>query len=103
IEPLRTYVGLRSAPTVEQRVQLALDELKRIGAFDRSALVLAMPVGTGWVDPAAIDTLEYLFHGDVATVAVQYSYLASVLSLLVEPEYGAETASALFSTVYQYW
>ncbi|MBJ7577539.1 alpha/beta-hydrolase family protein [Devosia sp. MC532] len=103
IEPLRTYVGLRSAPNVEARVQLALDELKRIGAFDRAALVLAMPVGTGWVDPAAIDTLEYLFHGDVATVAVQYSYLASVLSLLIEPEYGAETASALFSAVYQYW
>lgn len=103
IEPLRTYVGLRSAPTAQQRAQLALAELQRIGAFDRSVLVLVMPVGTGWVDRAAIDTLEYLHHGDVASVAVQYSYLTSVLSLWIEPDLGTETAQALFNTVYGYW
>ena len=103
IEPLRTYVGLRSAPSVQARAQLALDELLRIGAFERSVLVLIMPVGTGWVDRAGIDTLEYLHGGDVASVAVQYSYLTSALSLLVEPEYGAETAQALFDLVYAYW
>lgn len=103
IEPLRTYVGLRSAPTVQARADLALAELIRIGAFDRSVLVLAMPVGTGWVDRAAIDTLEYLHHGDVATVAVQYSYLTSVLSLWIEPELGTETAQTLFNTIYNYW
>lgn len=103
MEPLRTYVALRSAPTVAARAQLALDEMIRIGAFDRSILVLVMPVGTGWVDRAAIDTLEYLHAGDVATVAVQYSYLTSALSLLVEPTYGTETAQALFGVVYDYW
>ncbi len=103
LQPLRTYVGLRSAPTVMERAQLALAELVRIGAFERSVLVLAMPVGTGWVDPAAIDTLEYLHGGDVASVAVQYSYLTSVLSLFIEPELGTETAQALFNTVYDYW
>lgn len=103
LQPLRTYVGLRSAPTVMERAQLALAELVRIGAFERSVLVLVMPVGTGWVDPAAIDTLEYLHGGDVASVAVQYSYLTSVLSLWIEPELGTETAQALFNTVYDYW
>ncbi|WP_297103979.1 alpha/beta-hydrolase family protein [uncultured Devosia sp.] len=103
LEPLRTYVGLRSAPTAQDRAQLALAELVRIGAFERSVLVLVMPVGTGWVDPAAIDTLEFLHHGDVASVAVQYSYLPSVLSLWIEPELGTETAQALFNTVYGYW
>ena len=103
LQPLRTYVGLRSAPTVTERAQLALAELVRIGAFERSVLVLVMPVGTGWVDPAAIDTLEYLHGGDVASVAVQYSYLTSVLSLWIEPELGTETAQALFNTVYDYW
>ena len=103
IAPLRTYVGLRSAPSVEARAQLALDELLRIGAFERSVLLLVMPVGTGWVDRAGIDTLEMLHGGDVASVAVQYSYLTSALSLLVEPTYGAETAQALFDKVYAYW
>ncbi|MCP8884926.1 alpha/beta-hydrolase family protein [Devosia sp. XJ19-1] len=103
MEPLRTYVGLRSAPSIEERAALALAELKRIGAFERSALVLVMPVGTGWVDRAAMDTLEYLHGGDVASVAVQYSYLTSVLSLWIEPELGTETAQALFNAVYGYW
>lgn len=103
ITPLRVYVGLRSAETVEARAALALAELQRVGAFDRSVLVLVMPVGTGWVDRAAMDTLEYLHGGDVATVAVQYSYLTSVLSLAVEPDYGTTTAQALFSAVYDYW
>jgi uncharacterized membrane protein len=103
VEPLRTYVGLRSAATPEDRAQLALAEMKRIGAFDRSVLVIAMPVGTGWVDPPSIDALEYLLRGDVASVAVQYSYLTSPLSLLVEPDYGTGTAQALFEAVYSYW
>ncbi|WP_091522091.1 alpha/beta hydrolase [Aerobium aerolatum] len=103
LEPLRVFAGLNSAPTANERAALALEELKRVGAFERSVLVVATPTGTGWLDPSAVDTLEYLHHGDVATVAVQYSYLASWLSLLIEPAYGAETAEALFNTVYQYW
>ncbi|WP_246666009.1 alpha/beta-hydrolase family protein [Aquamicrobium sp. LC103] len=103
LEPIRVFVGLNSAGTAEERAKLALDELKRVGAFERSLLVIATPTGTGWMDPAATDTLDYLHRGDVATVAVQYSYLTSWLSLLVEPGYGAETARALFKEVYEHW
>jgi uncharacterized membrane protein len=102
-EPIRVYVGLNSAETVAERVRLALEELQRVGAFERSVLIIITPTGTGWVDPGAIDTVEYLHHGDIASVAVQYSYLASPISLLVEPENGAETAQALFDAVYGYW
>lgn len=103
IEPIRVYVGLRSAETAQDRAQLALAEMDRVGAFDRSILVLIMPVGTGWVEPAAIDTLEFLHGGDVASVAVQYSYLTSWLSLVAEPDVGVETAEALFDAVYLRW
>jgi uncharacterized membrane protein len=103
MEPLRVYVGLRSAPTFAERADLALAEMLRVGAFDRSVLVVIMPVGTGWVDPAGIDSLEYLQAGDVASVALQYSYLTSPLSLVVEPDYGIEAAQVLFNTVYRYW
>lgn len=102
-EPVRVYVGLNSAETTGERARLALEELKRTGAFERSILVIVTPTGTGWVDPAALDTLEYLHRGDVASVAVQYSYLLSWLSLLVEPQYGSDTARALFHEVYRYW
>ena len=103
LEPLRVYVGVNSAETPATRAALALEELKRVGAFERSLLLLITPTGTGWVDPGAIDTIEYLHRGDVASVAVQYSYLPSPVSLLVEGDYGAETARAVFEEIYGYW
>lgn len=102
-EPGRVYVGLRSAPTTEERAELALAELVRIGAFERRALVIIMPVGTGWVDPPSIKAVEYLLDGDVASVSLQYSYLVSPLSLVIEPDYGKDAAEALFDAVYRYW
>ncbi|MCF7644165.1 alpha/beta-hydrolase family protein [Bacillus subtilis] len=101
--PLRVYVGLRSAETAKERAKLALAEMIRVGAFERSLLLVTIPTGTGWVDEMGIDPVEYLHDGDIASVAVQYSYLASWLSLLVEPGYGSETATALFDEVYDYW
>jgi uncharacterized membrane protein len=103
MEPLRVYVGLNSAETLEQRAELALAELKRVRAFDRAVLVIATPTGTGWVDPAGMAPLEILHRGDVASVSVQYSYLPSWLSLLIEPDYGSDTARAVFRVVYDYW
>ncbi|MDR0810446.1 MAG: alpha/beta-hydrolase family protein [Gemmobacter sp.] len=102
-EPLRVYVGLNSAATPEARAALALEELRRIGGFSRKYLVIAFPTGTGWVDPAGMSPVEYLTDGDIASVSVQYSYLPSWLSLLVEPEYGGETAHEVFRAIYGHW
>lgn len=103
VAPIRVYVGLNSADTPGERARLALEELKRAGGFERSVLLLATPTGTGWVDPAGQDPLEYLFRGDIATVAVQYSYLNSPLTLLTGGAYGVETARALFLAIYDHW
>ncbi|MHC5232076.1 alpha/beta hydrolase [Brucella sp. LJL56] len=103
VDPIRVYAGLQVADTPDQRAKLALDELKRQKGFERSVLVVITPTGTGWVDPAAMDGLEFLHNGDVASVAMQYSYLSSPLSLFFQPEYGAEASRALFITIYNYW
>jgi len=103
LEPIRVYVGLRAAETPRQRARLALRELQRSGAFERSVLVLVTPTGTGWIDPAAMNAVEYLHHGDIASVALQYSYLNSPLALLVEADYGRDVARALFAEIYGYW
>jgi uncharacterized membrane protein len=103
LEPIRVYVGLRSADTSEFRARLALEELKRVGGFERPVLIVVTPTGTGWVDPAALDSVEYLHDGAVASVALQYSYLASWLTTLTEPGYGADSARALFKEIYGYW
>ena len=45
--PVQVYVGLDSAPTARERVDLALAEMERTGAFDRSLIMLVSPTGTG--------------------------------------------------------
>lgn len=60
LEPIRVYAGLNSADTPQARARLALEELKRVGGFERSVLVVVTPTGTGWVDPEAMAPLEYL-------------------------------------------
>ncbi|RDW13596.1 alpha/beta hydrolase [Paracoccus thiocyanatus] len=102
-EPLRIYVGLAQDKDPEIRARVALDEMLRVGAFDRKVLVLASPTGTGWMDPASYDALEYMHGGDVATVAVQYSYLQSPLALIFETASGLDQATALMRAVYDHW
>jgi uncharacterized membrane protein len=102
-QPLRVFVGLHSRQSARQRAQLALAELKRVGGFERSVLVVATPTGTGWLDPGAVDTLEYIHGGDTAIVTVQYSYLPSWITILVKPDRPREAARLLFDEVYTHW
>ncbi len=102
-EPLRVYVGLNAAPSAAERARLAFDELLRVGGFERDVLVVAMPTGSGWLDPGGMDALDYIAKGDVATVAVQYSYLSSPVSVIVDPTHGIEEAQRLFDLVYRHW
>lgn len=101
--PTRVYVGMRSRPTMRQRAELALQELKRVGGFDKSVLIVATPTGTGWLDPSAVDTVEYLHGGDTAIVSIQYSYLPSWITILVDPQRSIDSAQALFDAIYPYW
>ena len=72
-QPIRAYVGFDSEPLYQSgRAELALAELERTGAFDRSVLLLVSPTGTGWVDHTLIETAEFLARGDIATCCVQY-------------------------------
>lgn len=103
VRPIRVYVGMRSRTTMRERAQLALAELKRVGGFERSVLIVATPTGTGWLDPSAVDTLEYLHGGDTAIVSTQYSYLPSWITLLVDPRRSIESAEALFDEIYSFW
>ncbi len=79
--PIRVYVGLESAENEDARVALVLAELDRTGAFDRKWLLVDSPTGTGYVNYAAVNALEFLSRGDCATVAMQYAAKPSVLSL----------------------
>ncbi|MEN8114431.1 MAG: alpha/beta-hydrolase family protein [Actinomycetota bacterium] len=81
IDAVRVYIGVESADTVEGRVALAIEELRRTGAFERSLLIVGSPAGTGYFNYIPVEAAEYLAGGDVASVAIQYGSLPSMLSM----------------------
>jgi uncharacterized membrane protein len=103
IDPIRVYAGLDSASTAERRAELVVRELDRTSAFDRDVLVVASATGTGWLEPAAVDSIEYLWGGNTAIASIQYSYLPSWISFLVDKERAADAGQALFDAVYSRW
>jgi uncharacterized membrane protein len=72
IDPIRVFVGVHSAPTVEARCELAVRELERLGAFERARVVVVAATLRGYVNPVVVAAEEHLSRGDVATVVVQY-------------------------------
>jgi uncharacterized membrane protein len=80
--PIRAYIGYNSEPIYTTgRSEMALDELSRLGAFDRKYLLLFAPTGTGWVDQTMIESAEILSRGDISTVCIQYGRSPSFLAL----------------------
>lgn len=101
--PIRVYAGIRSADDIQGRSDLLLDELKRTGAFEREVLVIITTTGTGFIEPNAVNPLEYLYNGNTAMAGVQYSFLPSWISLLADQEVTRESSRAVFDTVHAYW
>jgi len=102
-QPVRVYVGLDLSQTTRQRAALAVRELQRAGGFDRSVLVVVTTTGTGLVEPDNADAIEYLHNGDSAIVSMQYSYLPSWISFLVDQEKALQAGRELFNQVYDAW
>ena len=103
MEPIRVYVGVESAPDAAGRARLAVAELERTHAFDRAVLVVAGATGTGWLEPQSTASLEYLWNGDSAIVTIQYSYLPSWMSTLVDAQRAADAGRELFDAVHTAW
>ena len=80
--PIRAFVGVNSDPLYPSgRSEMMLDELERLGAFDRKYLLLVSPTGTGWVDQTMIESAEILTRGDIATACIQYGSGPSFLEV----------------------
>jgi uncharacterized membrane protein len=72
MDPIRVFVGVRSAPTVEERAELAVRELDRLGAFERRRIVVISATLRGYVNPIIPDAVEQFSRGDCACVVIQY-------------------------------
>jgi uncharacterized membrane protein len=103
IQPIRVYAGVDSAPTVADRVRLVLQEMDRTGAFNRAVVAVVIPTGTGWVDGAVTNSLEYMYAGNTAMVSMQYSYLPSWISFLADTSKVIDASAQLISAVHDRW
>ena len=99
MEPIRAFVGLGSGDDLRANAELAADELVRTGGLKRKVIAVGSTTGSGWLNKVTIDSLEYMYNGDVATVAMQYSYLPSWISFLVDKERARQAGTALFEAV----
>ncbi len=99
IEPIRAYAGLNSAKGFRATAELAARELQRTGGLNRAVVAVANTTGTGWINEAEASSLEYMYNGNTAIVSMQYSFLPSWLSFLVDKENARQASQALFEAV----
>ncbi|MBW1602810.1 alpha/beta hydrolase [Streptomyces sp. JJ66] len=99
MDPIRVYVGQAAADSYAAQADLAIAELERTGAFSREVLAIAGTTASGWVDARTAEPLEYLHDGDTAIVALQYSYLPSWVSFVVDREKAGRATRELVSAV----
>ncbi|HKY15434.1 MAG TPA: alpha/beta-hydrolase family protein [Microthrixaceae bacterium] len=98
-EPIRVYVGIDSADSLAARVDLAMAELDRTDAWSREVITVFTTTGTGWVDAKAADPVEYMHNGDTALVALQYSFLPSWISFLVDADKAADAGREMIGAI----
>lgn len=84
------------APAAARRT---VDQLVAAGGFDRSVLMVTIPTGSGWVDPAQVRAIEKWAGGDIATVAMRYSSAPSGAVYALRPELADGSARALLSEI----
>jgi uncharacterized membrane protein len=98
-EPIRAYAGLESADGITATAELAARELERTGGLRRAVVAIGTTTGTGWINEAEADALEYMYNGNTAIVSMQYSFLPSWLSFLVDKNNARHAGQALFEAV----
>jgi len=102
IHPIRLYAAPRTGDVEPaQLVSTIVREIHRTGALDRRYVNVVGTTGSGWVDEYNVRTVEALTGGDVATIAVQYSFLPSVVQFLTNRSLPAEVGRDLVRKVEQ--
>ncbi|WP_244929176.1 alpha/beta-hydrolase family protein [Nocardioides sp. W7] len=105
LQPVRAYVGVGTDGEIDLReeAQRAVEELELTGGFERQVVNVVTGTGRGWVNENQARALEYMWDGDAATVSMQYSYLPSWMSFLVDGSRAQEAGRLLFDAVYARW
>ena len=81
-DPVRAWIPLDELTGDAERDAVALvAEIERLGGFAKSTIVLAAPVGDGYVSYVHTETVEMLTCGDCTTIAVPYAAVPSAVAM----------------------
>ena len=83
---IRSFAGLASGDTPEQRAQIAVNDMLRAGGASADVWIGITTTGNGFVDPVAAQAAETVAGNQSALVAIQYSTLPSWLSFLLNQD-----------------
>jgi len=102
VQPIRLYAAPRTGEvSPDELVDTIVQEIRRTHALDRRYVNVVGTTGSGWVDEYNVRSLETLTGGDVATIAVQYSFLPSVVQFLTNRSLPAQVGRKLVRRVSQ--
>lgn len=101
MQPIRLYAAPKTGDVdPHELVQTIVREIRRTKALDRKYVNVVGTTGSGWVDEYDVRTLEVLTGGNVATIAVQYSFLPSVVQFLTNRTLPAQVGEELVRKVH---
>lgn len=96
---VRAYAEQRPGESVQAQADRVADQFVARGGLRVDHVVIAIPTGSGWIDPAFVKGLEGRFGSDVATVGMQYDDLPSWMSYLLHQDDADAAARALFRAI----
>ncbi|WP_353952390.1 alpha/beta-hydrolase family protein [Knoellia sp. S7-12] len=96
---VRAYAGLSDSADDAARARIAVDRLVAAGGLTREHLLVAIPTGSGWVNPEFVAGTERRFGSEVATVSMQYDDRPSWVAFLLDREGAVAGAQTLLDTV----
>ncbi|MEJ5914527.1 alpha/beta-hydrolase family protein [Pseudokineococcus sp. 1T1Z-3] len=94
----RVYVDLAEG-AVAARVRVAVEQWRAGGGRDQGMVLVAVPTGSGWVDPAAVAAAERVAGGDLTTVVVPYAQRPSWLETLLGGSRAEDVTGALVTAL----
>ncbi|MGC5023793.1 alpha/beta-hydrolase family protein [Tsukamurella sp. DT100] len=98
---VRAYASLADGASPAARAAVAVDRLIAAGGLARRAVVIAVPTGSGWVDPHFVRGVEESLHGDSAILAVQYTEMPSWQSFVLHRDAAAASTAALIDELHR--
>jgi uncharacterized membrane protein len=96
---VRAYAGVADSADDATRARIAVNRLVTAGGLTREHLLVAIPTGSGWVNPDFVAGMERRFGAGVATVSMQYDTRPSWVAFLVNRDGAIDGARALLDAV----